>query len=108
MPINTYPPAATGGGEGGNPVLTVVEVDLGSTPVKSGSFTITDSGMTTGKDVIIRQANGPCTGKGLIDGDPMDRITAFGKVTSSTAIQCYWESTHYVSGNIKILYLIGA
>lgn len=99
---------STGGG--GSATLTEVEVDLATTkPRDSGSFTISSSGLTTGKMVSIQKSNGPYTGKGtLADEAEMDVIQVTGKVTDSTTIQCYWSSSTLVKGNHKFHYLVGA
>ena len=88
--------------------LTEVEKNLGTAPRTSGKFNITSSGLTTGKHVLITQANGPYTGKGtLTDEAQMDAITATGKVTSATNIECYWRSPTKVRGNVKFAYAVG-
>ena len=88
--------------------LTEVETNLGAAPRTSGKFNITSSGLTTGKHVLITQANGPYTGKGtLTDEAQMDAITATGKVTSATNIECYWRSPTKVRGNVKFAYAVG-
>ena len=88
--------------------LTEVEKNLGTTPKRAGKFNITSSGLTTGKHVLITQANGPYTGKGtLTDEAEMDAITATGKVTSATNIECYWRSPTKVKGNVKFAYAVG-
>lgn len=91
-----------------NPTFTTVEVDLGSAK-RSGKFTITDSGLTVGKQVMIYQATGPYTGKGtLADESQMDSIIAQGVVTTTTNIDVYWNSQTLVRGNFKFNYLISA
>ena len=88
--------------------LTEVEKNLGTTPKRAGKFSITSSGLTTGKHILITQANGPYTGKGtLTDEAEMDAITATGKVTSATNIECYWRSPTKVRGNVKFAYAVG-
>lgn len=104
----TWSAVSTGGG--GSSSFTTVEVDLATTkPRNSGSFTITSSGMTTGKPVNIFKASGPYTGKGtLADEAEMDSIQVTGEVANATTIQCYWNSVTLVKGNHKFNYLIGA
>lgn len=88
-------------------LLNVVEVDLGSTPRRSGYFDITTTGLTVGQNVIIEQINGPYTGKGtLSDEAEMDQLTVSGQAISSTVIRCYWTSPTYVRGNIKFAYTL--
>lgn len=88
-------------------LMNVVEVDLGSTPRRSGSFQITTTGLTAGQHVIIEQINGPYTAKGtLADEAEMDRVSVTGQATSSTVIQCYWTSPTVVKGNFKFAYTL--
>jgi hypothetical protein len=88
--------------------FTTVEVDLGSAK-KSGNFTITSSGLTTSKQVMIFQATGPYTNKGtLADETEMDGVTVSGVVTNSTTIKCYWTSATTVKGNFKFNYLVNS
>lgn len=88
--------------------LNSVEINLGSVK-RSGKFTITSSGLTPGKSVMIQQAMGPYTGKGtLADEAEMDMIIATGVVTNSTTITCHWSSHNRVKGNIKFNYIINA
>jgi len=90
-------------------VLQSVEVNIGATARRSGHFTITGSGMTTGKSVLIMQAAGPYTNKGSrADEAEMDMIVVTGVVTNATTITCYWNSKSPVMGNFKFNYLINA
>jgi hypothetical protein len=89
--------------------LTTVEVNLGSTPVRSGKFSITTTGLTSGKPVLIQQASGPYTGKGTkADEALMDMIIVTAKTTSTTNIDCYWTSQHLVKGNFKFDYAVSS
>jgi hypothetical protein len=94
---------------GGSLTLTTVEVDLGSSPRRSGSFSITSSGLITNKAVSIQQAVGPYTGKGTLpDETEMDMLIVTGITTSATNIQCYWNCPTFVKGNFKFNYIISA
>lgn len=98
-------------GEGAGLVLTTAEVNLVSAPNArtSGRFTITSSGLTTGKPVLVRQANGPYTGKGTrADEAEMDQIDVSGKVINATTIECFWNSINRVRGNFKFDYVVSA
>jgi hypothetical protein len=99
-------------GPAGAATISTVEKDLGSTPVDSGSFTITGlSGLTPGAPVIINQLPGPYTGKGLaanVDESEMDGLTVTGYVVSATVVQAYWNSVTKVRGNFKFAYIVGA
>lgn len=97
------------GGGGGASAFSPAEVNLGSTARKSGKFTISGSGLTTGRPVLIFQAAGPYSGKGTrADEAEMDNVAVSASVTSSTQITCYWNSATRVRGNRKFNYLIGA
>lgn len=89
--------------------LITVEVNIGAMPRKSGRFTITSSGLTSGKALIINQAVGPYTNKGSRqDEAEMDGLIVSGIVTNATTIQCYWRAPTFVVGNFKFNYFIGS
>ena len=89
--------------------LSTVEVDLGSTPRRSGKFNIAGVGLSVGKPVAVVQASGPYTGKGtLTDEAELDQITVSAKVTSTTNIECFWKAPSLVRGNIKFDYCVSA
>ena len=83
-----------------------MEVDLGSTPARSGKFLLSgQSGLSTGRNVRFDQALGPYTGKGtLADEYEMDAVVASGTATSATEIAAVWTSAGLVRGNVKFLY----
>lgn len=86
--------------------FTTIEVNLGSSK-KSGKFSITSSGLTPGKQVLIYQACGPYTNKGtLADESSMDLIVANAITISASSITVYWQSTTFVKGNFKFNYII--
>lgn len=89
--------------------LTEVEVDLWSTPKRSGVFTITTTWLTSWKPVMINQANWPYTWKGtLADEAEEDQIIVSAKTISTTQIQCYWNSQYFVKKNFKFNYSVSA
>lgn len=89
--------------------LTNIEKDLGAVALKTGSFTVTSTGLTTGKPVVVTQAVGPYTGKGSREDEcEMDEIRAFGVVTNATTITVYFSTDSFIKGNIKFNYIIGA
>jgi lysophospholipase L1-like esterase len=98
-------PAGTGGS-----ALTLVEVDLGNAPRRSGAFALTGlAGLSAGSRVRIEQAVGPYTGKGsLADEYEMDAVSASGVVASASEISALWQSAGPVRGNFKFLYDVGA
>jgi hypothetical protein len=99
--------AAVAGGPGGL-TLTTVEVNLGTKPRRAGKFSITTSGLTAGRPVLISQAQGPYTGKGTIAADDVaERIVAYGKTTSTTNIDVWWESRTRIAKNVKFNYAVG-
>lgn len=49
-----------------NRPIATVEIDLGSTPIFRGKFTITDANITTSSRLLVWQAPGPYTGKGTL------------------------------------------
>jgi hypothetical protein len=99
--------ATPAGGPGGNPVVTTAEVNLGSTPRRSGRFTLAGTGMTVGKPVMIQQATGPYTGKGTrADEAEMDQVSVTAKVLSATVIEAFWQARGRVRGSIKFDYFV--
>jgi hypothetical protein len=94
---------------GESPTLQTVEKNLGSIPVRSGRFTISGTGLVTGKPVFVVQASGPYTGKGTrSDEAERDHVSVTGKVINSTTIECFWNSATKVRGNFKFDYFLGA
>lgn len=94
---------------GGGTTLTTVEVSLGTNAKMGGKFTISGSGMTVGKAVLISQAVGPYTGKGTrADEAEMDQVSVTAKVTDATTITAYWTSARRVRGNFKFNYQVSA
>lgn len=82
------------------------EADLGSTPVRSGSFTITDGAIKEAHKIIITQAPGPYTGKGTrADESEMDALVVTAKAADGSAT-AYWNSDTFVTGNVKFHYRV--
>lgn len=101
--------AAAGGGTAFT--LTIIEVDLGATPVFSGSFNITGAGLTVGRPVLVQQIAGPYTGKGTRqDEAEMDLVAATGYVVSAVLITVHWHvaTPGPVAGNIRFGYAVSA
>lgn len=90
--------------------LNVLEIDLGTSPLYSGAFTIPGTNLPVGHPVIIVQAAKRCTGKGtLADECEMDMLLVTGVVTNSTTIQAYWTcapNAGPVLGNLNFSYAI--
>ena len=89
--------------------ITEVEVNLWSTPRKSGKFNINTTGLTTGKNVNIIQLSWPYTGKWTrSDEAEMDWLIVKWKTTSTTNIECFWNSATKVARNFKFWYIISS
>lgn len=79
-------------GGGGGASATTIEVDLGSTLVTAGKFTITDAAIGTSSKVLVWQAPGPYTSKGtLADEADMDRIFCVA-VPAAGSATVYWRT----------------
>ena len=95
--------------EGWGFTLTEVEVDLWSVPKRSGTFIITTTWLTSWRPVMINQASWPYTWKWtLADEAEMDQLIVSAKTTSTTQIQCYWNSNYFVKKNFKFNYTVSA
>lgn len=93
--------AAGGGGGGGGgsaPTAATVEVDLGSTPKWSGSFTITSASIGATSKVLAWQAPGPYTGKGTrADEAQMQPVNVIAVVPAAGSARVYWETPPMVA-----------
>lgn len=92
--------------------FSTTEVDIGVTPLFSGSFDITGlTGLTDNKPVHIWQAAAAYTNKGsLPDEAEMDQVRATAFVLNATTVRVYWvvdRANGPVAGNIKFNYWIG-
>ena len=98
------------GPAGSSSSATLVEIDLGPQPARSGRFVIGGlAGLTVGSRARVEQALGPYTAKGtLADEYEMDLLTASGSVTATTDLSVTWVSAAPVRGNFKFLYDIAA
>ena len=84
----------------------VVEIDFGSTPVDSGTFTITDSNVQTTNFVLPFQAGIAATGR-QVDENDMDKLGLVA-VVGVGQFTLYAEGMDGpVSGKYKIGYQIG-
>jgi hypothetical protein len=105
--------AAPPGGGGGSFTPVIVEKDLGSLPLYSGTFDITGlSGLTAGNHVYIQQAAGPYTGKGdRQDEAEMDQANVTAYCVDATTVRAYWVCQPKggpMAGNVKFAYIPGA
>lgn len=90
--------------------LTTIEVNLGSTPRRSGYFDFIPATSAISRPVLVTQAVGPYTGKGTrADEAEMDMIVATAvTATDGSAVGVYWKSVGGpVKGNFKFNYAIG-
>lgn len=82
------PPGSSGGGS-----ATIVEVDLGSTLVARGKFTIVDALILASSKVLCWKAPGPYTGKGTradeAEMDPLNVVCVYPATGSAVVV---WES----------------
>lgn len=86
-------PAGPAGAAGSGAAATVVEVNLGATPVTQGSFTITDAAISASSKVLIWQAPGPYTGKGTrADEAEMDEFPKMTVVPAAGSASVRWSS----------------
>ena len=79
-----------------------ISQNLGTKPKRSGNFTISTTGLTTGRQILIQMATG--TGSNADDLE-WDAIAANGIATSSTQFTCYWNCSTFVSGTKTFNYL---
>jgi hypothetical protein len=89
----------------GVPALwTEVEIDFGTTPVTSKSFTLTDAAVTASSNVAVVQSAAPATGRGTDDA-LWDSITYAAKpAAGSFTLHAY--ATGAISGKRKIFYQV--
>lgn len=89
-------PQGPAGGGGGS--ATTVEVDLGSTPVFRGRFTITDAGISGTSKVLCWQAPGPYTNKGTrADEAEMQPVQVIAVTPAAGSAQVYWQTPPYTA-----------
>jgi hypothetical protein len=96
------PPGATGatGPAGAGGTATVVEVNLGGTPVTRGRFTITDAAIAATSKVLAWQSYGPYTGKGTrSDEGNMDSIHILTTTPASGTASVEWQSSPRFAAN---------
>lgn len=99
---------AAGGGGGGAAAINQVEVDLGSEPRRSGSFTIADGTIAAGTQINVIQAADAYTGKGtLTDEAEMDHVNCAAVVTGAGAATVYWRADSFVRGNFRFNWIAG-
>jgi hypothetical protein len=99
--VSTGTATVTITGGAGSFGVTQTEVDLGSTPKKDGSFTISNGAITNGQRMIITQAGDALTGKGAGDENAMDQLGLAPATCTAGACVVYWSSSTYVKGNFK-------
>jgi hypothetical protein len=86
--------AASGGGGS----ATTVEVNLGSTAIFEGRFTITDAAITATSKILCWQAPGPYTGKGTrADEAAMQPVVVTAVEPGSGSATAYWHTPPIVA-----------
>lgn len=89
-------PQGPAGGGGGS--ATTVEVDLGTTPVFRGKFTITDAAISASSKVLAWQAPGPYTGKGTrADEAEMQPVQVIAVAPGSGSAVVHWQTPPYTT-----------
>ena len=83
--------------------INQVTVNFGTQPLKSGSFTISGTGLTLGQPVFVAQAS-TRTGQTLTDSIEMDSIRATGVVKNATTIYVNWHCNTFVSNSYTFNY----
>lgn len=89
------------------PVVKQTEIDFGSTPVESSTFTVTDSAVSATSQIIAQVAYEAPTGKDL-DEIEMDSLS-IRCAPGSGQFTMFITSTDgsYLSGTFKINYVVG-
>jgi hypothetical protein len=110
-------PAGPQGAAGPAGSVTTVEVNMGSTPVDQGRFTIVNGAITAASRLLVWKAPGPYTGRGTrADESTMDALTVVSVLPATGNAVVYWQSVEgtssvgrlgKVKGNIKWAYLVG-
>lgn len=96
------PPAAAG-----SATVTQVEVDFGSTPTRSRTFTIVDAAVSATSKIVVIQSGEAATGHSQ-DENEIDTLI-FKPIPALGSFDVYAESlTGPVVGVYKLNYLIGA
>lgn len=93
---------------GGAAAIAVGEINLGSTPARSGRATLTDAAFVATDDLIVTLAPGPYTGKGLrADEAELTGLITFSAVAGVGSATVYWSAAFFQRGNVKVTYLRG-
>jgi len=94
-------------GTGGAATVYEIEIDFGSTPVKSKKFTITDAGVSTGMKIMVEQSGNPATGRSADENEfTILSARAFAK---TGAFDLYVDCLNGTAlGKFKFNYMLGA
>lgn len=94
-------------GVGGAATIYEIEIDFGSTPVKSKKFTITDAGVSTGMKIMVDQSGNAATGRAADENEfTVLSARAFAKTGSfDLYVDCL---NGLASGKFKFNYMLGA
>lgn len=100
----TYIASAFGGGSGISPYGAEIEVDFGSIPVNSASFTVTDSYVSATSKVIVTESGNAGTSQGT-DDVLWDSVN-YAAVPASGSFTLYAKASGYIKGKRKIFYTV--
>ena len=82
----------------GSLTATTVEVNLGSSAITRGKFTITDAGIGATNKILCWQAPGPYTGKGtLADEAEMQPVSVIAVTPAAGSAVVMWETPNIVT-----------
>lgn len=88
----------------GGMFITEIELDFGSTPVRSAAFSISDANVTTAKKITMQHSLAAATGRSL-DENEMDTFLCRCTCTSNGTVRAYIDSLFGpVTGKYKFNY----
>jgi len=85
--------------------LTQVEIDFGSTPVRSARFTVTDAAVSGGSKVAVWESGVAATGRA--DGDHLWDSIAYAAIPGTGQFTLDAFATGFVVGKRNVIYQIG-
>lgn len=93
-------------GGGGSATITQIEVDFGTAPVRTKTFTVTDASVSTTSHLVVTQSGTAATGR-QADENEMDPILFSGTPGSGQFTLIANALTGPVSGKYKVNYMVG-
>lgn len=91
---------------GGSASVTQIEVDFGTVPTRTKTFTITDASVSATSKIMIVQSGTAATGRHA-DENEMDPILFSGTPASGQFTLIANALTGPVAGKYKVLYIVG-